>query len=243
MSVQPNNGQGFKHDMQRDPHELESEADAVRLDMEQTMEALERQFSPGELFNQFYRMLRENGSGFGANLATQVRNNPVPAVLTGIGLAWLASASKRPPVEHSSSGSGSSAMGAAKDASQRAAASGRGAMDSAGSSMRSARDSASRATSQSVRAARDGYDYLQREQPLVLGAAAVACGALLGALLPNTEQEDRLAGEASDDATTRIKDAATRQAQEAKEKASSAAHAATDELRSESSGGSSATSR
>ena len=56
--------------------------------------------------------------------------------------------------------------------------------------------------------AQGGLDWLLREQPLVVGAVGVALGAALGALLPGTETEDRLMGEASDSLTRQVKDAA-----------------------------------
>ena len=45
-----------------------------------------------------------------------------------------------------------------------------------------------------------------REQPLVLAGLGLALGAALGALLPSTEMEDRLLGEDSDEAKSRVGD-------------------------------------
>jgi uncharacterized protein YjbJ (UPF0337 family) len=46
--------------------------------------------------------------------------------------------------------------------------------------------------------AQQGWGWLLREQPLVLGAIGVALGAAVGAVLPGTRAEDRLMGETSD---------------------------------------------
>lgn len=43
-------------------------------------------------------MMQSNGSTFFTNLGTSVRNNPVPAVLTSVGLLWLMISQNRPPV-------------------------------------------------------------------------------------------------------------------------------------------------
>ncbi|MFC7478665.1 DUF3618 domain-containing protein, partial [Dankookia sp. GCM10030260] len=51
---------------------------------------------------------------------------------------------------------------------------------------------------------RQGVTWLMREQPLVLGAIGVALGAAVGALLPNTEVEDRLMGETRDAMADRV---------------------------------------
>ena len=69
---------------------------------------------------------------------------------------------------------------------------------------------------------RGGYDSIVREQPLVLGAIGLAVGALLGAGLPRTRQEDELMGEASDRLTEKAKEAGREQLEKAKEVASAA---------------------
>ncbi len=55
-----------------------------------------------------------------------------------------------------------------------------------------------------------GFGWLLREQPLVLGALGVALGAAVGAVLPGTQAENRLMGETSD-AVTEQAAAASRQ--------------------------------
>jgi hypothetical protein len=44
--------------------------------------------------------------------------------------------------------------------------------------------------------AREGFNTLLEEQPITLGALGLAVGAAIGAMLPSTEQEDRLLGPA-----------------------------------------------
>ncbi len=56
-----------------------------------------------------------------------------------------------------------------------------------------------------------------REQPLMLAGLGIALGAMIGALLPATEAEDRLMGEASDQVKERAQDIATDQYESAKE--------------------------
>jgi hypothetical protein len=50
---------------------------------------------------------------------------------------------------------------------------------------------------------RQGLDYVVRDQPLILGAIGLAVGAAVGALIPNTEAENRLMGETRDRWPTR----------------------------------------
>jgi hypothetical protein len=252
----------LRADSQKSPSELEREAERARYEVEHTLEALERRLSPGELLDQGLRMFRHGGdSGFGRNLADQVRNNPVPTMLTGIGLTWLMAASNRPPRHPSSSSGGlsekaSSAASAASGAASKASGAASSARDSASQAADRARaagqqgramagDAAHRASDMGrsladasrggAQQAWEGYEYLRREQPLVLGALAVAAGALIGGLVPTSEAENRYVGEYSDEATDRLKQEASRQAEQAKETAAGAAEAAKEEAKRQSS--------
>ncbi|CAG8870488.1 hypothetical protein PS627_04242 [Pseudomonas fluorescens] len=49
------------------------------------------------------------------------------------------------------------------------------------------------------------FDYLLKEQPLVLAALGIALGAAIGAALPSTRKEDELLGDASDKLTGTLK--------------------------------------
>jgi hypothetical protein len=255
--------EALKADVQKDPRELEREADRARADVSHTLDALERRLSPGELLDQGLKMLRGSGDGTGfvSNLATQVRNNPVPTLLTGIGLTWLMAASDRPPryqgttsrAASSEAGSGISGMGEkASDAASAALGAASQTADKARSGAQRGRavaeDAADRAhdfgrsvadaSRTGAHRAREGYDYLRHEQPLVLGALAVAAGALIGGLLPGTETEDRYIGEYSDDTTARLKEEADHTAERAKKTAASAAESAAREARPPASSGS-----
>jgi hypothetical protein len=87
----------LKRDIRKDPAELEREADMARDALEDTLFELEQRFSPSELYDRFSSAVKENGGEFGTNLLTQVRSNPVPTIMAGIGLAWLMASSKQPP--------------------------------------------------------------------------------------------------------------------------------------------------
>lgn len=57
---------------------------------------------------------------------------------------------------------------------------------------------ASEAVRESAHHARQTYEQMMREQPLAVAAVGIAAGALLGALLPPTRQEDQWIGRSSD---------------------------------------------
>lgn len=69
------------------------------------------------------------------------------------------------------------------------------------------------------------------EQPLIVAAAGLVLGAIIGALLPSTETEDRLIGESSDAAKEKLRELAGEQYAKAKDIAVHTAEAALDETR------------
>ena len=77
--------------------------------------------------------------------------------------------------------------------------------------------------------ARQGVLRTLDEQPLVLGAIGLAIGAALGAALPPTEAEDRLMGDARDDALRRATKAGRAQAEKARDAAGAVVGAAREE--------------
>ncbi len=74
----------------RDPREIEADLDRTRAQLGDTLEALQRKLSPGELFDQMLSQFRSSGgSEFVSNFKQTVAQNPVPVALAGLGLAWL----------------------------------------------------------------------------------------------------------------------------------------------------------
>ena len=86
----------------------------------------------------------------------------------------------------------------AKDAAHRTAASVKEGMGRATESVRAGVNRTANMAQSQGRQARDTFNSLLEEQPLILGAIGLAIGAIIGAALPSTEQEDTLVGELSD---------------------------------------------
>jgi hypothetical protein len=115
-----------------------------------------------------------------------------------------------------------------------------GAMDSASESAHDLADRAGeRARMMRMRAmygarrARSSSRDLLSENPLVAGLAAAAFGAIIGAMIPESEREHELFGETRDRLADRAKDVARSGAQHAKDIATAAATAATDAAKQE----------
>jgi hypothetical protein len=256
--------------------ELEREVDQERARLSATIDALQSKASLGNIVDEVMKVVRENGGDMGRNLGRTVRDNPLPALLTGVGLAWLMMGSGRPAerwydeddrpyrgayrdrtIPVGDRGSGSALLdsgeemagkydagnvynadalgderqagpglaertaGAMADVGARAseAVSGLGErashmahaagarMSSAGEAAWGAGDAARARLAQARRGAahagtdaRQTFDDLLEEQPLVLGALALAVGAAIGGALPASRAENRVFGARSDQA-------------------------------------------
>lgn len=190
----------YAEEADREPNAIERDIDATRADMRATLEALERRFSFDRLVDLTIGRIRERGGQFAGNLTDAATENPMPLLLTSIGLGWMMLTSRRVPGERSSAhGSGPGArqrMAEAADTVRGAADSVRGAAAATSDTLRSGATRAAAATREHVEDARQRMERMLDEQPLMLGALGLAAGAIVGALLPATEQENRLLGEA-----------------------------------------------
>lgn len=71
--------------------ELEREAERARARIAETAETIKSKLSAGQLLDEFTGMFSGgDGSRALVNLKDQIRDNPLPAALVGVGLAWLA---------------------------------------------------------------------------------------------------------------------------------------------------------
>ncbi len=179
----------FRSAPRRDPAELEREAEASRESIRRTMDSLEQRLSPGQMLDQAMRMWRDGDSAFAVNLSRTVRSNPVPVLLSSVGLAWLAMADKRAPPPSADSGTSGLRSAGEKMGSAQAHA-----KDTVGAAQDRARDAASALSERGSRA-REGVSRMQGEQPFLVGALGVAVGAALGGAFPRSQTEDAMIGE------------------------------------------------
>lgn len=79
------------NDYHGDPAAIEQELAATRVRLGNHLEELSRRLSPGQLLDEGLAYLREGqASTFVRNLGADVRDNPLPVAVAGLGLAWLA---------------------------------------------------------------------------------------------------------------------------------------------------------
>ena len=248
-----NNGESLGQEIRResnvnDPATLERRSDALRADVGQTLDALQRNYSPGALLDRSLDLVKEHGGEFGANLGRSVKQNPVPALLALVGIGWMMVSQNRDRsgdwygehddgpyyddeevyVAETSTGLPEGEM-LGGNYGERSAGDGvkeklgaarekvRDAKNSAMDSMRSGRRRLSERSHRTrdraayrARRARDGFENMLDEQPFVIGAVGIALGALIGAVLPESEREDRMLGQVRDRTLDRAKEIGTR---------------------------------
>src|SRR5690606_16477572 len=94
----------FRQDMHKAPDELEREIDMTRAELQATLEELEHRLSPSELLSELWGQVRRHGGEFGGNLGHSLKENPVPALLTSIGIAWMMASNGRHPSRYDGNG-------------------------------------------------------------------------------------------------------------------------------------------
>lgn len=185
----------------RDPEQLERSAEQIRADLDRTLDALERKLSPSQLLDRSLEYLREHGGELTRNVGEVVRRNPVPIMVAVAGIGWLVASSLRRRNDSDNT------FGDESPYADRPAQPGR--FQATANRFAQAAD----ATREHTRRTQDQVVSTIERQPLLLGTLAVAIGAVIGALIPATEYEDRIVGEVRDRAVERAKQMGERQYQ------------------------------
>lgn len=86
----------------RTPEEIEREIEVQRSALTSNLEGLQDKFSIDTLVRQVGDQFREHGGDLGRSITEQVKANPIPLALTGIGLAWMMFGSGQKPANTAS---------------------------------------------------------------------------------------------------------------------------------------------
>jgi ElaB/YqjD/DUF883 family membrane-anchored ribosome-binding protein len=178
-----------------DPADLERAGESIRADMDETLEALEEKFSPGRAMDRSLEFLRDHGGEIAREVTSAVREHPVPLLLAAVGLTWFTASMIRSRSSGSSAGDYDSDDYDASEFDY-----GYGDTDQMNEGLRGRASQVKRKAQTKMHQAFDSargqtrrvntqLHGLVREQPLALGALAMAAGAILGAALPATEYE------------------------------------------------------
>lgn len=217
------------NDANKKPEQLEREVDQARARLDRTASELSDRLSPGELIDQVLSMTREHGGDFGRNLGTQIKNNPMPLLLTSVGISWMMMSGKNPPAHrYDTHNTGSDKVDKIKEAFSGAAAKSHDKAEAvservhnATSHIKGSAHNASADMKASAQSARECISDFYREQPLLAGSLGVAIGAALAALIPSTQFEDEKLGKVSDRSLDAAKSKAEEKYEEVRESARS----------------------
>ena len=84
----------------RRPEEILAEIHRTRDEMDHTLHEIEHRLTPGQLVDQGLEYLKKSGAReYVNNLSGSVKNHPLPATLTGIGIAWLMAVGNKQPAQ------------------------------------------------------------------------------------------------------------------------------------------------
>lgn len=211
--------------MTKTPADLEAEVEDARSRVDRTVEALKDKMQPQELFDEATRMMGQTSNKVLTTAVDQLRENPVPIALIGLGVAWLAISQTRrasrdsgypagyyPTYEGYDEEEGLRAKVKAKaeaakaklaDTAEQARQRLASAQSHAGDGLASARGKVSEyahvaqdKAGEYGRYAKRRFDETLDQEPLVIGAIGLAVGAAIGAALPASPAERRYFGPA-----------------------------------------------
>ena len=234
--------------------ELEAEIAETREDLSETVEAIQEKLRPSHMVSEGTEALKtaatervrdmaDSATYTAHRVAESTRENLVPAVLIGTGVAWLLLDRSRDNQTFSSGryrkGTYQAGRNQVRGYRSRAGESGRygtGGYEGSASTSRTFaadRDDAfyvrgnSDSAERIITNARTGLQRMLHDNPLLVAAGAVLMGAAVGGALPQTEKENELMGEARDQIVERAQGAAKEAADSVRDVASAVQQVAT----------------
>jgi ElaB/YqjD/DUF883 family membrane-anchored ribosome-binding protein len=205
-------------DSTKDPATLLREINQTRAAVSQTLDSLERKLTAGQLLDQCLTFFGMKGTEIGSSLGRCIKDNPMPVLLTATGIGWMmfGPSQNRPVVRYKhyayddADDDGAEGIAAKISETMQSGATAtrqqfvkttETATETAGRATETLRETANKTADfaqNQANQARDTFNKLLEEQPLILGAVGLAVGAIIGAAFPSTEQEDSLVGEIRD---------------------------------------------
>ena len=207
-----------------DSSQIRARIARTRAAMDDTVDELAHRLKPRTLFEELGVIadfdsdtgarLRSRIGDVGRRFVQQVEQQPLPAALVGVGIAWLALGGRGGSDQdasgdrehgrlrekaHAAADQASATWHKTKDLGTSIA---HGVKDAASSTRRRA-ERVGETLQHGYRRTRDGVERTLESAPLALGAGAMALGLWSGLMLPRTRAEDRALGEASDELSER----------------------------------------
>ncbi|HLY30484.1 MAG TPA: DUF3618 domain-containing protein [Ktedonobacterales bacterium] len=238
------------------PQAIANQAQTLARDMTQgALGAMREHLNPHEIADQVTGVVRDVTSrsmttmvnnaqdaakNAGSSLLERIRQNPVPVALIGLGLGLLlaqdplrrAQGQVAQITQQAQGAAGQLAERAQDTAGQLAGQLAERAQDATGQVVGQARTQVEQLGAQAQQQAAQAGSWLQetlKENPLAVGATALAIGAIVGLMIPETPQEHQLMGKTRDALVEQVQTTASEtlhKAQHVAEEAQAAAQAA-----------------
>jgi hypothetical protein len=217
-----------------DPQQIRADMAQTRAEMSETIEAIQERLSPQHLIQEAKDTVRDATVGKVKDMMTSatdkaadlaedvqdgaleavdyVKQNPIPAALIGAGIAWflMRTSTGRSAPEYSRHRQYGGRGGRPGYGQDRNVATGGSSYRTAGSRNQGpgVTDRIQEGWQHYSRRAETQFARWMRENPLVVGAAALAVGAAVGLSAPATDTENAWLGEARDGLVERVQDVA-----------------------------------
>ena len=219
-------------DSSADTRRIRHDIDRTQREMSRTIDEIGVRFSPDYIIQRTKASARRAGVNTSRSLIDKVKSNPIPAAMVGVGLyLMMRNHEDESHYDGYEMTYGLDDTHPGHDTRERMSEAVDAAKDRVSSALGSVRGQASHAASNAshmASRARMSSRNVLNDSPLIAGIAAIALGAIVGAILPETEREDRLFGEKRDELVSRGKDLAREGMDKAKDVAGSAMSAAKD---------------
>jgi len=240
--------------------ELERDAEIARANVAETAESIRNKMSPGQLIDEFAGLFTEGeNSAVLSNLKAQIRDNPLPVVMVGAGLAWLmfgqgiSGKSERPTSSGQEPQRGAFGSSATAGATNQPGEQGlvgdvlssvadttdsvagltasvvQGVATDVGEHLGNTARETRLAAENATRGATQAAQDLFQREPLAIAALGLAVGTAIGAMLPRTALEDEQMGRYRDKALDAAEGLIGMGVDEAKQAAGEAYEALKDE--------------
>ena len=213
-------------DKTRRVDQIEAEIAETRVEMSETIEAIQERLSPSNIVANATETMRQAASEKVRQMTDNsfmdtVRANPIPAAMIGIGAAWLYFRGKSESRDHYYPASNRDPRNVERHPGVRddgGYASTAGAVGTRGYSpsvadlgprLRETAEDVRDTARETTRRAQLKFNDVLRDNPLMLGAAAALIGAAVGTSIPVTEAENHLMGETRDAVVARAQSVAS----------------------------------
>ncbi len=212
---------------EQSPREIEHEIERTRERMSSNIDELGERLRPDALKQQARDAIAGKAQDMVTNVGDQARQtgsklvdfiteNPLPVAAVSLGAIWLftmrkgnrseVSGDRMARFAHTGPERRSGRMGRLSDRAESMGRTVGEAASRAGERVSELKDRAE----ERARDARGGFEHLLEENPLLFAAGAALVGVALGMLLPETEPERRVMGEARDQLADKVSDVAGR---------------------------------